>query len=303
MDGGVVNDEDAGEFDIHQLRGVPLSPAPIPRDLASRIKGKLWGSEFVGEWVRVKITSSTKPIFHLENGASWPNKMLVFGQWRKKHRGGRPQYAGLLWTDKEPRIHCGPLHTYDGKSRLGKGNAVLLDHKHNTARISHEKLHQDEGEGHQKDRSDDDTEDRDSGGIKHDEDERKAGYSENNKIPTGEDDDIDNVDFGHEGGVTGYHGNEVSTIQSPAGNPEQIRAFMPYRADEAEVSDKDGTFDLDSDLLSPNDNGGGDAGVQDKEVKCWEKSKKLMTEEQLIIVANVLKAVSLLIHMAAEEAA
>ncbi|KAG0137547.1 hypothetical protein HOY82DRAFT_597897 [Tuber indicum] len=79
--------------------------------------------------------------------------------------------------------------------------------------------------------------------------------------------------------------------------------MRPYRAEEAEVSDKDDTFDLDSDLLSPNYNGGGDAGVHDKEAKCWEKSKEQMTEDQLNIVANVLKAVSLLIHMAAQDAA
>ncbi|KAG0125674.1 hypothetical protein HOY82DRAFT_616252 [Tuber indicum] len=170
------------------------------------------------------------------------------------------------------------------------------------------------------DRSDDDTEGRDSDGIQNDEDERKAGYSENNKIPTGEDDDIDNDDtLGSEGnrcfgfkflgssatkeGAQDTSGMKVSTIQAPAGNLEQIRAMGPYRADGAEVSDKDDTFDLDSNLLSPNDNGGGDESVQDKEAACWEESKKLMTEEQLNIVANILKAVSLLIHMSAEDAA
>ncbi|KAG0128269.1 hypothetical protein HOY82DRAFT_622050 [Tuber indicum] len=126
------------------------------------------------------------------------------------------------------------------------GNPVLLDPKHDTARISHEKLRQDEGEGHQMERSHDDSEDSDGDRRKHGVGARKVGYRENDEIPTGEDDDIDNGDaLGSEGnrfpgfkflgssatkeGVHDTSGIKVSMIQALAGDLEQIRAMRLYR--------------------------------------------------------------------------
>ncbi|KAG0129464.1 hypothetical protein HOY82DRAFT_652077 [Tuber indicum] len=116
-----------------------------------------------------------------------------------------------------------------------------------------------EGEEHQMNRSDEDSEDSDSEGSNHDVDERKAGYRENDQIPTSEDDGIDSDDaLGSEGNRSG---------------DEAI-------SNEEKLSDKDDTSDVDSDLLSPNEDGGGDEGAQDREAKRWEEPKKLMTEEQ-----------------------
>ncbi|KAG0637891.1 hypothetical protein HOY80DRAFT_1081571 [Tuber brumale] len=134
-------------------------------------------------------------------------------------------------------------------------------------------------------RSDDDSEDSDSDGSKHDADERKAGYRENDGIPTGEDDDIDAL--GSEWNrFSGFKFLGSSATKEGANDPGD-EAIL----NEEKVSDKDDTSDVDNDFLSPNEDGGGDEGAQDKEAKRWEEPKKLMTEEQLKVVANISKAV------------
>ncbi|KAG0129451.1 hypothetical protein HOY82DRAFT_610688 [Tuber indicum] len=167
-----------------------------------------------------------------------------------------------------------------------------------------------EGEDHQMNGSDYDSNDSDSDGSKHNVDERKAGYRENDEIPTGEDDDIDSDD------ALGSEGNSVDDLSSDvvSGTDPGDEAI----SNEEKVSDKDDTSDVDSDLLSPNEDGGGDDGAQDKEYKRWEEPKKLMTEEQLEqqqkmlnplpgVCIKLKKAIvatnSLLRHMAAEDGA
>ncbi|RPA94714.1 TRAUB-domain-containing protein [Choiromyces venosus 120613-1] len=212
-----------------------------------------------------------------------------------------------------------------GKSKLRKGNPVLSDPKYNGARISREKLYRDEDEDHRMDGSDDDSEDSDGDGSEEDADEKKARNRENGEIPTDEDDDIDSDDaLGSDedkfsgfkflgssttkGGVKATRGMKVagdSSSDGESGTDPDNDAILNEEKD----TDEDDSSDVESDLLSHNEDGdeedededededgededeSSDEGAQDADTKRREELKKLITEEQKNVVANISKAV------------
>ncbi|CAZ86247.1 unnamed protein product [Tuber melanosporum] len=226
--------------------------------------------------------------------------------------------------DEESEEDLGRAHYITvGKSKLRKGNPVLLDPKYNGARISREKLYQDEVEDHRMDGSDDDSEDSDGDGSEGDADEKKVGNRESDEIPTDEDDDIDSDDvlgsdedkfsgFKFLGssttkeGVNATRGMKVVDDSSSDGEPgtdPDDEAILNEEKD----SDKDNASDVESKLLSHSEDGygedesedeeseddgdeGSDEGAQDAEAKRREELKKLITEEQKNVVANISKA-------------
>ncbi|KAG0634487.1 apoptosis antagonizing transcription factor-domain-containing protein [Tuber brumale] len=224
--------------------------------------------------------------------------------------------------DEESEEDLGRAHYIAvGKSKLRKGNPVLLDPKYNGARISREKLYQDEAEDHRMGGSDDDSEDSDGDGSEDNADEKKAGNRGNDGIPTDEDDDIDSDDaLGSEEdkfsgfkflgssttkeGVSATRGMKIvddsSSDGEPGTNPDD-EAILNEEKD----SDKDDASDVESGLLSHNEDGdeddggegeddedeGSDEGAQDAEAKCREELRKLIAEEQKNVVANISKAV------------
>ncbi|KAG0126683.1 apoptosis antagonizing transcription factor-domain-containing protein [Tuber indicum] len=227
--------------------------------------------------------------------------------------------------DEESEEDLGRAHYITvGKSKLRKGNPVLLDPKYNGARISREKLYQGEVEDHRMDGSDDDSEDSDGDGSEDDADEKKVGNRKNDEIPTDEGDDIDSDDalgsdedkfsgFKFLGssttkeGVNATRGMKVVDNSSSDGEPgtdPDDEAILNEEKD----SDKDNASDVEGNLLSHSKDGyeedesedeeseddgdeGSDEGAQDAEAKRREELKKLITEEQKNVVANISKAV------------
>ncbi|PWW76810.1 TRAUB-domain-containing protein [Tuber magnatum] len=204
-----------------------------------------------------------------------------------------------------------------GKSKLRKGNPVLLDPKYNGARISREKLYQGEDEDLPMDGSDDDSEDSDGDGSEDDTDEKKAEDRENGEIPTDEDDDIDSDDalgsdedkfsrFKFLGssttkeGVNATRGMKVvddSSSDGESGTNPDDEAILNEEKD----SDEDDASDVESGLLGHNEDENeegeddedesSDESSQDAEAKRREELKRLITEEQKNVVANISKAV------------
>ncbi|CUS13334.1 unnamed protein product [Tuber aestivum] len=204
-----------------------------------------------------------------------------------------------------------------GKSRLRKGNPVLLDPKYNGARISREKLYQDKDKDHRMDGSDEDSEDSDGDGNEDDVDEPKAENRENGEIPTDEDDDIDSDDAlgSDEDRFSGFKFLGSSTTKEGVNSTRGMKVVDESGSDgepgtdpndevilnEENDSDEDEASDVEGGLLSHNEDEdedeeddeeeSSDEGAQDAEAKRREELKKLITEEQKNVVASISKAV------------